>query len=74
MLCNEVSKFRSKVAVKDFQDCDASGVAKNFKRRGHNFNIFSSVVFFGRANLKQIKKQKRLWGEGGPGAYFPENI
>ena len=39
---HEVSKFCSKVAVEDFQDCDASGVARNFKRGGHNFNIFQA--------------------------------
>ena len=42
---HEVSKFRSKVAVEDFQDCDASGVARNFKRGAIISTFFSSVVF-----------------------------
>ena len=38
-----------------------SGVARNFKRgRGHNFHIFCQAYFFGRTNLKLIKKQEKL--------------
>ena len=37
-----------------------SGVARNFTGGGHNYHIFSSVFFFGRTNLKLIKKQEKL--------------
>ena len=37
-----------------------SGVARNFTGGGHNYHIFSSVIFFGRTNLKLIKKQEKL--------------
>ena len=45
-----------------------SGVARNFKRRGggsHNFHVFCQTYFFGRTNLKLIKKQERLRGVRG---------
>ena len=48
-----------------------SGGARNFERReprGHKFPAY----FFGRANLKLIKKQEKLWG--GPGICFPGNF
>ena len=40
-----------------------SGVARNFKREGHNFHIFSAS-FFGRTNLKLIKRQEKLCWNG----------
>ena len=43
---------------------DGSGVARNFKTGGggHNFHIFSSVIFFGRTNLKLTKKPGKFQG------------
>ena len=37
-----------------------SGVAKNFKRGGHDFHFFLSVFSFARTKLKLIGKQKML--------------
>ena len=39
-----------------------SGVTKNFKGGGGGpfFHIFFQCLFFGRTNLKLIKKQERL--------------
>ena len=49
-----------------------SGVARNFKREGHNFHNFCQAYFFGRTNLKLIKKQEKL--QEGPGACSPGNF
>ena len=48
-----------------------SGVAKNFRRRGHNFHIFLIVFLFGLTTLKLIE-QETLWGglgECSPGIF-----
>ena len=47
-----------------------SGGARNFKRRGGTFFTFFQRLFFGRTNLKLIKKQEKLYKEG-PGACSP---
>ena len=47
------------------------GVARNFKEGGHNLTFFFQGIFFDSANLKQIEKQKRLWGSRG---MLPEKI
>ena len=54
-----------------------SDVARNFKRGGHNFYIFSQACFFGRTKLKLIEKQERLLGGSGRGMLsrkFFENL
>ena len=43
---------------------------KFLKEGTSNFNIFSSVVFSGRINLKQVEEQKK----NGPGACSPEKF
>ena len=45
---------------------------KFFKEGASNFHIFSSVVFFGRINLKQVEEQKRA--QEGPGACSSGNF
>ena len=46
------------------------GAIRNFFKEGtSNFNIFSSVVFSGRINLKQVEKQKK-----GSGGMLPRKI
>ena len=37
-----------------------SGVARNFKKGGHNFHIFFKRIFFGRTKLKLIEKQEKF--------------
>ena len=38
---------------------------RNLKREGAQFqHFFSNVVFFGRANLKQIENKKGTYGSG----------
>ena len=51
-----------------------SGVARNFKRGrvGIISTFFVKRIFFGRTNLKLIKKQEKL--SGGSGGMLPRNI
>ena len=42
------------------------------KWRGHNFHTFCQAYFFGRTDLKLIKKQEKLLGN--PGACSPGNF
>ena len=50
-----------------FQTAPHSSGSENFKIKagGHYFDICSSVVLYGRTNLKLNAKQKRLWGVRG---------
>ena len=52
---------RKRLYVSPLKMFHVSGVIRSFfKERAPNFDIFSSVVFSGRINLKQVKEQKRL--------------
>ena len=42
-----------------------SGVARNFKRAGHNSHIYFQRIFFGRSKLKLIRNKKTLGGSEG---------
>ena len=49
-----------------------SGVARNLKKRGHNFHIYFQRFFFGRTNLKLIRNKKNSRGVRGHAP--PENF
>ena len=39
---------------------DGSGVARNFKRGGGIISTFFQAYFFGRTNLKSVKKPRKF--------------
>ena len=57
---------------KPFENVSCQGPIQHFFREGHQFCHFFKHSFFGRANFKQLKNQKRL--QEGPIACYPGNF